>query len=152
KKQLDWFLLEYDSHAGMKRFVKALNHVYTAHPALYETDDGWDGFKWLNVEDAEKSTLAFMRIGGDEMIVCAMNFTPVVQQDYWVAMPEEGTLKLLISGDEKKYGGAGTVLENIIHTQHKGMNGMEHSAIMTIPALGAVYYKFTLKSKGDGEK
>lgn len=151
KKQLDWFLLEYDSHAGMQRFVKALNHVYTAHPALYEVDDSWDGFQWLNVEDKEQSVFAFMRTNGEEAVVCAVNFTPVVREDYWIAMPQEGTLERLLCSDEAQYGGSGVVPEKKVKTQHKGLNGMEHSVVMTLPPLGAVYYKFTLKSKGDGK-
>jgi 1,4-alpha-glucan branching enzyme len=34
-KQLDWFLLDYDSHRGLQQYVKALNAFYTSCPALY---------------------------------------------------------------------------------------------------------------------
>lgn len=152
KKQLDWFLLEYDSHAGMQRFVKELNAAYTSNPALYEIDDGWDGFRWLDAGDAERSVLSFMRTNGDQEIVCAVNFTPVVRQDYWVPIPEEGTLELLLSSDETQYGGSGVVPEREIRTQHRGAGSMEHSAVMTLPPLGAVYYRFTSDDKGDGKK
>ena len=152
KKQLDWFLLEYDSHAGMQRFVKDLNHVYTENPALYEVDDSWDGFKWLNVEDRAQSVFAFIRTNGEEFVVCAVNFTPVVRENYWIAMPREGMLARLLCSDETRYGGSGVVPEKKIETRRQALNGMEHSAVLTLPPLGAVYYKFTLKSKGDGEK
>lgn len=150
KKQLDWFLLEYDSHAGMQRFIKELNHIYTGHPALYEIDDSWDGFQWLNVEDREQSVFAFMRTNGEEAVVCVVNFTPVVRENYWIAMPHEGTLKCLVCSDETQYGGSGVAPEPRIKTQRQALNGMPYSAIITLPPLGAVYYKFTLKNKGDG--
>ncbi len=153
KKQLDWFLLEYDSHAGMQRYVKDLNAIYTTHPALYEIDDGWDGFKWLNVEDSDRSVFAFMRMSGDEVIICVVNFTPIVREDYWVALPEEGTLHLLLSSDEEQYGGSGVIPASEISTQPKGCNGMGHSAVMTLPPLGAAYYRFIRRTdKGDGTK
>lgn len=145
KKQLDWFLLEYESHAGMQKFVKELNEVYTGNPALYRIDDSWEGFTWLNVDDAERSTFAFMRSAGEERIICVVNFTPVVRENYWVAIPQEGKLELLLNSDEKKYGGSGVGPEQIIKTQKKGINKMDYSAAMTLPPLGAVYYKFTLK-------
>lgn len=145
KKQLDWFLLEYESHAGMQKFVKELNEVYTGNPALYRIDDSWEGFTWLNVDDAERSTFAFMRSAGEERIICVVNFTPVVRENYWVAIPQEGKLELLLNSDEKKYGGSGVRPEQIIKTQKKGINKMDYSAAMTLPPLGAVYYKFTLK-------
>lgn len=145
KKQLDWFLLEYESHAGMQKFVKELNEVYTGNPALYRIDDSWEGFTWLNVDDAERSTFAFMRSVGEERIICVVNFTPVVRENYWVAIPQEGKLELLLNSDEKKYGGSGVGPEQIIKTQKKGINKMDYSAAMTLPPLGAVYYKFTLK-------
>lgn len=145
KKQLDWFLLEYESHAGMQKFVKELNEVYTGNPALYGIDDSWEGFTWLNVDDAERSTFAFMRSAGEERIICVVNFTPVVRENYWVAIPQEGKLELLLNSDEKKYGGSGVGPEQIIKTQKRGINKMDYSAAMTLPPLGAVYYKFTLK-------
>ena len=145
KKQLDWFLLEYESHAGMQKFVKELNEVYTGSPALDRIDDSWEGFTWLNVDDAERSTFAFMRSAGEERIICVVNFTPVVRENYWVAIPQEGKLELLLNSDEKKYGGSGVGPEQIIKTQKKGINKMDYSAAMTLPPLGAVYYKFTLK-------
>ncbi|MDY3004863.1 MAG: 1,4-alpha-glucan branching protein GlgB [Christensenella hongkongensis] len=145
KKQLDWFLLEYESHAGMQKFVKELNEVYTGNPALYRIDDSWEGFTWLNVDDAERSTFAFMRSAGEERIICVVNFTPVVRENYWVAIPQEGKLELLLNSDEKKYGGSGVGPEQIIKTQKRGINKMDYSAAMTLPPLGAVYYKFTLK-------
>ena len=61
KKQLDWFLLEYDSHFNMQSYVRRLGRYYKRNRALYEVDDKWDGFTWLDVDNRNWSTLAFMR-------------------------------------------------------------------------------------------
>jgi 1,4-alpha-glucan branching enzyme len=63
QKELDWFLLEYKTHAGVLEWVSALNKRYKECGALYSTDDGWDGFKWLCVDDRENNIFAFMRSG-----------------------------------------------------------------------------------------
>lgn len=38
KRPLDWFLLEYDHHKNMLGYVKALNHFYLEHNALWKMD------------------------------------------------------------------------------------------------------------------
>src|SRR5438445_332641 len=35
---LDWHLLQYASHAGIKKWVTDLNRIYGAEPALHEQD------------------------------------------------------------------------------------------------------------------
>ena len=64
QKPLDWFLLEYERHRQMQQYVKALNAFYTGCPALYEIEDNWDGFTWLNVDNAMQSSLCFLRRAG----------------------------------------------------------------------------------------
>ncbi len=150
KKQLDWFLLDYDSHAGMQRYVKKLNKIYRKKSALYEIDDSWDGFTWLNVDDRDRSVYAFMRNAGDKHVVCIVNFTPVVREDYWVAMPAQGELKLLLNSDGQVYGGSGVESAKKCFTQKKGINGFEYSAVVTVPPLGALYYEFAANEEEKG--
>ncbi|BDF58641.1 1,4-alpha-glucan branching enzyme GlgB [Christensenellaceae bacterium] len=149
KKQLDWFLLDYDSHAGMQQYVKKLNKIYQKKNALYEIDDSWDGFTWLNVDDNEKSVYAFMRNAGDRHVVCIVNFTPVVRENYWVALPQYGQLKLLLNSDDKAYGGSGVTVPKKCSARRERINGFEYSAAVTLPPLGALYYEFTAN---EGEK
>lgn len=54
--QLDWFLLVYERHPDVQKCVRALNALYRSHPALWQQDDGWAGFTWLNADDSERST------------------------------------------------------------------------------------------------
>ncbi len=141
-KQLDWFLLDYDSHRGVQSYVKALNKLYTSHPAFYEVEDGWHGFEWLNVNDAMYSTFAFMRHGTDSHIVCVTNFTALIRESYIVALPLSGTLKLLLNSDDDAYGGSGVSPGKSIHTAPMQVNGHGYGAEVKMPPLAALYFEF----------
>ena len=146
KRELDWFLLKYPRHGEMQRYVKALNHFYTQHPSFYEKDCGWDGFRWLNVNDADRSCLAFMRISEKEKIVCLFNFTPKVWE-LQVGLPVKGRLKLLLNSDEACYGGTGTKLKSSIPSRKEAFWEFEHSALVTLTPMSATYYLFTETKK-----
>ena len=98
----DWLLLEYDHHAAMREFVKALNRFYTSCPALYARDDSWQGFEWRVVDDAAHSIIAFCR--RDDMgreLLCIFNFTPVAHAGYPVHLPYPCTLRRVMSSIEQ---------------------------------------------------
>ncbi len=67
----------------MQRWVRDLNRLYRATPALYELDFSPDGFEWLDCNDAESSVIAFLRkaalAGAVVLVVC--NFTPVPRDE-----------------------------------------------------------------------
>ena len=141
KRELDWFLLKYPRHGEMQRYVKALNHFYTQHPSFYEKDCGWDGFRWLNVNDADRSCLAFLRRGEEEQIVCLFNFTPKVWE-LQIGLPVKGRMKLLLSSDDPLYGGTGHPVKKSVASRKVPFWEFDHSALMTLPPLSASYYLF----------
>ncbi len=141
-KQLDWFLLEYDSHGGMQRFVKKLNAIYKKYPALYGIEDGWEGFTWLNANDGGFSSYAFMRNCDKSRVVCITNFTAIVREDYVVALPGPGTLKLILNSDNANYGGSGVSAARTIYAEPMQVNGMDHGAHVKMPPLAVLYYEF----------
>jgi 1,4-alpha-glucan branching enzyme len=63
---LDWLLLAYPRHEQLRQYMRALNLLYTSTPALYAVDRSWDGFKWLNVDDAGRSSIAFLRMSEED--------------------------------------------------------------------------------------
>ena len=54
-------LLDYESHRKTKDYIRALNHYYLAHPALWQVEDNWDGFRWLNADDNTRSVITYYR-------------------------------------------------------------------------------------------
>ncbi len=101
RRSLDWMILDFPQHAALREFVKALNVFYRNEPALYERDDGWDGFEWRSVEDSAHSVLAFCRrdASGKELL-CIYNFTPVPHDLYPVRLPYRAKLRRAMSSVE----------------------------------------------------
>ena len=93
-RSLDWYLLEHHEHQGLQTFVKALNRLYRSEPALYEEDNSWQGFQWLDFRDAQRSILSFVRLAPSksEAVLVACNFTPVVRDNYRMGVPEPGAI------------------------------------------------------------
>ena len=58
---------------------------------MYEIDKSWDGFKWLNVDDRDRSSVAFLRTGNTEgsgkYLICVCNFTPVTYEGFVIGLP-----------------------------------------------------------------
>jgi 1,4-alpha-glucan branching enzyme len=146
KQGLDWLLLTYPRHVEMQRYSRALNHFYTAHNALWNIDDSWDGFRWLNVDDAERSSIAFMRTSRSKRrVVCVCNFTPVRYDNFLIGLPKAGVLREVLSSDDTTFGGSGIRNESEIHSEKVPFNDLPYSAKVTLPPLSCVYFTFTSK-------
>lgn len=92
KHELDWFLLDYDSHRKMQKYVRDINKFYSKNRSFYELEESWDGFTWLIADDNENSAAAFIRLskprsGKIRRTVCVFNFTPVVRYNYKIGLP-----------------------------------------------------------------
>ena len=142
RKELDWMLLDFPKHRGMQDYVRQLNRLYTATPALWQQDCGWDGFTWLNVDDGERSAIAFLRTGRDgSKLVCACNFTPMRCDGFPISLPAPGTLHEVLSSDEGRFGGWGTKNDDI-RAEQAPFRDMPCSARITLPPMSAVWFSF----------
>ncbi|MGZ2485333.1 1,4-alpha-glucan branching enzyme [Rhizobium pisi] len=93
EKSLDWNLLQYRMHEGMRRLVRDLNLTYRSKPALYERDCEGDGFEWLVADDSENSVFAWLRKApGQKPIAVITNFTPVYRENYSIRLPSRRPL------------------------------------------------------------
>ncbi|MCD8098731.1 MAG: 1,4-alpha-glucan branching protein GlgB [Lachnospiraceae bacterium] len=108
-RELDWFLLDEERHQQMQNYVKALLHLYRNYRCLYELDDHWDGFQWINVDDCFRSIFSFVRYSKSKRksLLFVMNFTPMEYPDYRVGVPKKKSYKLVLDGDAAEFGGNG---------------------------------------------
>ncbi|MCL2324551.1 MAG: 1,4-alpha-glucan branching protein GlgB [Actinomycetia bacterium] len=136
-KQLDWFLLDYDTHADMQRWVRALNALYCENRALHANDQDWNGFQWLNVDDRANSVFAFRRTDKTSSVVCVYNFSPQDFAAYDVALPEPGRLTLLLASTEE-----GVARE--VTAQDRELNGLPYRATLVVPKNTALFYDYQI--------
>lgn len=144
KQQLDWLLLDYPKHRQLQDYCRELNRLYTKNPAMYAVDKSWDGFKWLNVDDSDRSSVAFLRTeDGVSGIVCVCNFTPVRYDGFTIALPAPGTLREVLNSDDERFGGGGINNPKSIRAKKQPFLDMQYSAQITLPPMSAVFFKFT---------
>ena len=141
KKQLDWFLLGYESHRRLRDFVKELNRYYLEHPEMYDLDCSYDGFKWICVDDNTQNIVSFKRVDEKgEYTVVVVNFSPVRRQSYCMGVPEMRKYKVVLDSNDVRFGGDDAELPE--YTAEDGeMHGMEQFIRMDIPANSVLYLK-----------
>ncbi len=146
--QIEWFLTEYEKHAEIQLFNAELNHFYLEHPALWECDDGWHGFAWIDADNGEQSIYSYRRIdkAGDELIVL-LNFTPVVREGFLLAVPEDGVYEEIFNSDNVRYGGSGVVNEGLFETVPAMLRGYSRAINITVPPLGGAIFRRKADSK-----
>lgn len=140
QKSLDWHLLEYDSHQGIQRWVRDLNHLYTSHPAMYQKDFSHQGFEWVDFYDWEKSIISFVRKGNDEndVVVFVCNFTPIVRENYKIGVPKKGVWKEILNSDSHYYGGSDKGNFGSVKTLPFPLHGKNFSLSLTLPPLAII--------------
>ncbi len=143
--ELEWFMLKYEKHKKLSKYVTDLNRIYFENKEFWENDSDWQGFEWISHDDFSQSVIAFVRRSKDgSEIVAVCNFCPVTRKKYRIGVPKEGIYTPILSSDLKKYGGNGTRLSPI-RTQKTPMHGFEQSISITLPPLSTVYYKVIQK-------
>ena len=143
---LDWHLLQYPLHEGMRRWVEDLNRLYRAERSLYELDFSMDGFQWVDFHDWEASIISFIRKGkaaGDMMLVVC-NMTPVPRANYRVGVPRGGWWQEVMNSDAELYGGSGVGNYGGVEAAPVAAQGRYHSVTLMLPPLGVLF----LKSEG----
>lgn len=142
-RSLDWDKLEHVPHAGVKAWVRDLNRLYQQQPALYEQDFSWEGFRWIEPNDADNSVLSYIRFAKDpsDFLVVVCNFTPMVRTGYRIGVPEAGLYRELLNSDSEFYGGHNVGNHGGVHAEFSESHGFAHSLTLTLPPLSAIILK-----------
>ena len=140
---LDWHLLQFGFHKGIKQVITDLNALYKNYPALHEKQFSPDGFEWINYSDHQNAVMAYIRKGidpkNDLLIVC--NFTPIVRGNYRIGVPKKGKLTQIFNSDNTIYGGSGVTNDLSIHTEATVWNARENSAEVVLAPLSVTVFK-----------
>jgi len=143
ESSLDWHLLQYGFHDGIKKCITDLNALYKSHPALYEKQFSVEGFEWINYSDNENSVLAYIRKGiiEKENLIVVCNMTPVIHDNYRIGLPKKGKLVEIFNSDKVEYNGSGVSNTKPIKIEKESWNGREFSAEIILPPLGICVFK-----------
>ena len=148
---LDWHLLDPDQewakpHRQLQQYFKQANAFYLAHPELWELDFSWEGFEWIEANDNQANTVAFLRKdtkGNALVIVC--NFSPVDRTGYTVGVPVPGVYSVVFNSDDLDFGGKGGGDHEPVRSRYVESQGREQSITISLPPMSAVIYKCTRK-------
>lgn len=142
ENQLEWFMLDYPRHSQMKDYVRALNHFYLEHSPLWEIDDGWDGFEWIDPDRCEDNTLSYIRKSADgEELIILLNFAPCRRDGYKLRVKSKGSYVALINSDDAGYGGGGSKLGTMKSKAHREGKKWVHEISVDLPSYGALIIK-----------
>lgn len=142
QQSLDWHLLQYDFHKGIKNLITDLNSLYKNQPALYEKQFSGEGFEWINYSDHENSVISFIRKGNksDENLIVVCNLTPVYRENYRIGIPSSGKLENVLNSDDSKYGGSG-LEQNNIQIDEIPWDGKGYSSVLNLAGLGVLVFR-----------
>ena len=153
-RELDWMLLDYESHQQLQAYVKDLNHFYVENAPLWQIDDSWEGFKWLVHDDYSQNIISFMRTDEQDnhlMVVC--NFSNVGRENYRIGVEDASYYTVVLNSDDPKYGGSGTFANPArITCRKEPSHGMGRSVVLSIPPLSVMFLRpAKRRAAGKGE-
>ncbi|MDR2761290.1 MAG: 1,4-alpha-glucan branching protein GlgB [Planctomycetaceae bacterium] len=106
-ESLQWHLLQWEPHNGLRTCIADLNKMYKNEPALHELDFDGGGFEWIDCHNWEVSTFAFIRKAKKwpDFLVVLCNFTPV-PRTMKIGVPINCYYEEIFSSDSVFYGGS----------------------------------------------
>jgi 1,4-alpha-glucan branching enzyme len=140
-KSLDWHLLQYLDHEGIRRLVADLNRLYTGHEFLPQSDYDPKSFQWVNSTDGNNSVISFVRFGAnpDEVLLVVANMTPVTRPHYRVGVPREGRWAEVLNTDAKQYGGGGEGNAAGVEAQPIKWDGRPFAVDLFLPGMSVLF-------------
>ena len=139
REGIEFFLTKFEKHALMTDFVRNLNYFYRNCRALYEVDDGWDGFEWLVVDDRFNNLISFNRYDKNgESLTAIANFSGVDLHGYGINIAK-GKYRIALNTDDKKFGGEGKLRKKVFYSRKQTGQKGRYMMFVDIPRLTCMY-------------
>lgn len=99
---LEWKMLQYEHHRSYYRYVKAINRFYLREKSLWEQDHTWEGFHWIDADNANQSTFIFQRIAKnkEDHLLIVLNAGPDDHRDFRVGVPQNVVYRLAFASKD----------------------------------------------------
>jgi 1,4-alpha-glucan branching enzyme len=140
---LQWDLLQWESHQGLKKCVADLNKLMRREAALHQVDFDGSGFEWVDCHNYDVSTLSYIRKARDpsDYLVIACNFTPVPRMAHRIGVPERCWYEEVFNSDSSFYTGSNLGNGPGVMAEDLSSHGRPHSLLLTLPPLATVVLK-----------
>ena len=143
-EDLAWASLQHPHHRQLQAWCRALNRLYLDYPELHGSDSGAEGFRWLEVDNANESVFAFMRQrlpgeGGTQLLI-AFNATPVPRDDYTFGAPAGGRYRKLLDSDDVAFGGSGYAPRAEMQAHDEPWRDLPARITLNLPPLSVVIW------------
>ena len=146
-EELEWFMLDYESHRLLQEFCARLNEIYIKYPQFWIDDHSWSGFGWIDINDVKNNVFIYKRSSpkpDENDIYVALNMVPQPLQEYKIPVYELGTYKIILNTDDMVFGGSGypvgTDKEGCFEAIDEPYNGFPYHVKFNLPPLGGVYF------------
>jgi 1,4-alpha-glucan branching enzyme len=143
KTELNWPLLQFDPHRGVKDCLTALNNLLKAEPGLYQNQFDPSGFEWVDLDHRAESVIVYRRKGkkkGDDLLIL-LNMTPVVRHDWQVFVKGKQFSEEIFNSDMTIYGGTGNVYNPEIRSEIVDKAEKIYQLRVNLPALAGIILK-----------
>ncbi|MCI2061191.1 MAG: 1,4-alpha-glucan branching protein GlgB [Eubacteriaceae bacterium] len=139
KQGLDWMLLKFEKHKKMQSYVRELNRYYLDTPALWKKDDSYDGFGWVDADNANDNVYTYFRTDCEGQIALSViNLSGNDYEDFWIGVPEGDSYEVMIDTDRKRSGGTGKRKKRKYKVRKGSMNGYDRFISVSMPKLSAM--------------
>ena len=143
-RELDWYLLENPNHKKVQDWMKALLKLYHENPCMYELDTSWEGFQWINADDAERSIYSFVRKSkdGKNNLLFVVNFTPVERPEFRVGVPQAGSYEEVLSTQDPEVSGLPAPKKKTYRSKKREWDGRENSIGYPLAPYEVAVFRF----------
>jgi 1,4-alpha-glucan branching enzyme len=141
---LDWHLLQYLDHEGIRLLVRDLNRLYAQEPVLSCNDFNPQGFRWITCHDADCSVISYLRSDPFEQTLFAIigHYTPVIRPNYRLGVPRRGFWREVLNTNSEYYGGTGLGNDGGKATEDVPADGFSQSLLLTLPPLSTTIFQW----------
>ena len=147
--EIDWLLLQYETHRRLWDWSRALNLLYKESPALWGEGDGWENFSWASCDAAAENAAAFRRMDAEtgEELLFVFNFSANPNPGFACGLPEKGSWREILNSDDPTFGGSGEYLNGALRSRKKPAGGFENSVEVKLAGLSAAVFRRIVKKK-----
>lgn len=146
--ELDWCILEFEMHRKHQTFMSALNKLYRQEKALWENDQDWSGFEWIDVKNYQQSILIFSRKAqnADDFLIILINFQTNSYENFQLGVPHKGIYQEIFNSDQKIFGGNDQINRSMLEAEKVSWQNQTFSLTITVAPLATVILKPLLNS------